>query len=230
MLRLAIITARGGSKRIPKKNIRNFLGKPIISYSITEALGSGLFDEVMVSTDSEEIAEIAGKFGAKIPFMRSTENSDDHSDTADVLLEVLSAYERTGCVFEEFCCIYPTAPFITAEKLIESHKLLSDSVWNVVPMVPFSFPPQRGMVLRDGFMKPLDPISMEMRSQDLETVYHDAGQFYWCKTEKFLENKSVLSEHTVPFIVSELEVQDIDNETDWRLAELKYRLMREEHA
>ena len=230
MLRLAIITARGGSKRIPKKNIRNFLGKPIISYSITEALGSGLFDEVMVSTDSEEIAEIAGKFGAKIPFMRSTKNSDDHSDTADVLLEVLSAYERTGCVFEDFCCIYPTAPFITAEKLIESHKLLSDSVWNVVPMVPFSFPPQRGMVLRDGFMKPLDPISMEMRSQDLETVYHDAGQFYWCKTEKFLENKSVLSEHTVPFIVSELEVQDIDNETDWRLAELKYRLMREEHA
>lgn len=230
MLRLAIITARGGSKRIPKKNIRNFLGRPIISYSITEAIGSGLFDEVMVSTDSEEIAEIAGKFGAKIPFMRSTENSDDHSDTADVLLEVLSAYERAGCVFEEFCCIYPTAPFITAEKLIESHKLLSDSVWNVVPMVPFSFPPQRGMVLRDGFMKPLDPVSIEMRSQDLETVYHDAGQFYWCKTEKFLENKSVLSEHTVPFIVSELGVQDIDNETDWRLAELKYRLMRGEHA
>ena len=133
-------------------------------------------------------------------------------------------------MFEDFCCIYPTAPFITAEKLIESHKLLSDSVWNVVPMVPFSFPPQRGMVLRDGFMKPLDPVSIEMRSQDLETVYHDAGQFYWCKTERFLENKSVLSEYTVPFIVSELEVQDIDNETDWRLAELKYRLMREEHA
>ena len=230
MLRLAIITARGGSKRIPKKNIRNFLGKPIISYSITEVIGSGLFDEVMVSTDSEEIAEIAGKFGAKIPFMRSTENSDDHSDTADVLREVLSAYEKAGCVFDEFCCIYPTAPFITAGKLIESHKLLSDRVWNVVPMVPFSFPPQRGMVLRDGFMKPLDPVSIEMRSQDLETVYHDAGQFYWCKTERFLENKSVLSEHTVPFIVSELEVQDIDNETDWRLAELKYRLMREEHA
>ena len=225
MLRLAIITARGGSKRIPKKNIRDFLGKPIISYSITEAAGSGLFDEVMVSTDSEEIAKIAEEYGAKIPFMRSTENSDDHSDTVDVLLEVLSAYEKTGCVFEEFCCIYPTAPFITAEKLIDSHKLLSDCVWNVVPMVSFSFPPQRGMILRDGFMKPLDPVSIEMRSQDLETVYHDAGQFYWCKTEKFLENKSVLSEYTVPFIVSELEVQDIDNETDWRLAELKYQLM-----
>ena len=227
MFRLAIITARGGSKRIPKKNIRDFLGRPIISYSITEALNSRLFDEVMVSTDSEEIADISHQFGAQVPFMRSRENSDDLSDTCDVILEVLESYKRVGREFDEFCCIYPTAPFITAEKLRNSHKLLLGDVWNVVPMMQFSFPPQRGMVLKGGFMRPVDPIAIEMRSQDLEPIFHDSGQFYWCKTEYFLKNKSVLSECTVPYLVSELEVQDIDNESDWRLAEIKYQLMQE---
>ena len=148
---VAIITARGGSKRIPKKNIKEFCGKPIIAYSIEAALQSGMFDEVMVSTDSQEIAEIAKSYGAEIPFMRSDENANDMADTTDVLKEVLDRYRQQGKYYDEFCCIYPTAPFVTAQKLQESHKLLEQkNVYNVVPMVPFSFPPQRGMVLRDG--------------------------------------------------------------------------------
>ena len=223
----AIITARGGSKRIPKKNIKEFCGKPIIAYSIEAALQSGMFDEVMVSTDSQEIAEIAKSYGAEIPFMRSDENANDMADTTDVLKEVLDRYRQQGKYYDEFCCIYPTAPFVTAQKLQESHKLLEQkNVYNVVPMVPFSFPPQRGMVLRDGVLQPVQPEAIDMRSQDLETVLHDCGQFYWCKTAAFLENPNFLSNHTVPFEIPEMEVQDIDNQSDWELAELKFQMCR----
>lgn len=225
---IAIITARGGSKRIPKKNIKDFLGKPIIAYSIEAALNSGIFDEVMVSTDSVEIAEIAKKYGASVPFMRSEATSNDYADTSDVLLEVLSRYKDLGKEYKEFCCIYPTAPFITAEKLAESYKLLEDeNVFNVVPMVAFSFPPQRGLVVRDGLTQPIDPVGVEKRSQDLEEVLHDSGQFYWCKTEEFCKNGNLLYNNTKPYIVSELEVQDIDNQSDWDLAEIKYKKMIE---
>lgn len=227
MSKVAIITARGGSKRIPKKNIKQFCGKPIIAYSIEAAVKSQMFDEVMVSTESDEIADIARQYGASVPFMRSAENADDFADTTDVLLEVLECYKKTGREFDEFCCIYPTAPFITAEKLIQSHKLLeNEEVYNVVPMVPFSFPPQRGMVVREGMLRPVNLQAIDMRSQDLETILHDCGQFYWCNKNAFLKNVDILSNHTVPFIISELEVQDIDNETDWKLAELKYRMIR----
>ena len=227
MRSVAIITARGGSKRIPKKNIKQFCGKPIIAYSIEAAVKSQMFDEVMVSTESDEIADIARQYGANVPFMRSAENADDFADTTDVLLEVLECYKKTGREFDEFCCIYPTAPFITAEKLIQSHKLLeNEEVYNVVPMVPFSFPPQRGMVVREGMLRPVNLQAIDMRSQDLETILHDCGQFYWCNKNAFLKNVDILSNHTVPFIISELEVQDIDNETDWKLAELKYRMIR----
>lgn len=227
MRSVAIITARGGSKRIPKKNIKQFCGKPIIAYSIEAAVKSQMFDEVMVSTESDEIADIARQYGASVPFMRSAENADDFADTTDVLLEVLECYKKTGREFDEFCCIYPTAPFITAEKLIQSHKLLeNEEVYNVVPMVPFSFPPQRGMVVREGMLRPVNLQAIDMRSQDLETILHDCGQFYWCNKNAFLKNVDILSNHTVPFIISELEVQDIDNETDWKLAELKYRMIR----
>ena len=145
--KIAMITARGGSKRIPRKNIRDFCGKPILAYSIEAALASGIFDEVMVSTDSIEIADIAKEHGADVPFMRSLENSDDYADTTAVLLEVLNEYKKCGKMFEEFCCIYPTAPFVTAEKLKESYHILQCSdACNVVSMTPFSFPPQRGMI------------------------------------------------------------------------------------
>jgi pseudaminic acid cytidylyltransferase len=224
---IAIITARGGSKRIPKKNIRDFCGKPILAYSIEAALQSELFDEVMVSTESEEIAEIARQYGASVPFLRSAENANDYSDTCDVLLEVLNGYKIRGKAYKEYCCIYPTAPFVTAKKLQESYCLLQkENVYNVVPMVAFSFPPQRAMVERDGMMQPARPELIDMRSQDLEPLYHDCGQFYWGKVSAFFKNQNVLFNHTLPYFVSELEAQDIDNESDWALAEAKYCLMK----
>lgn len=224
----AIITARGGSKRVPGKNIRDFCGKPIIAYSIEAALESGLFEEVMVSTDSEEIAAIGRNSGASVPFMRSEKTSDDYADTTDVLNEVIEMYGKRGITFNEFCCIYPTAPFITPEKLRESYQLLQDEdVYNVIPMTSFSFPPQRGMRLKDnGFIEPVDPVGINARSQDLPVIYHDCGQFYWMKTEKYLENDNILDNHTKPYFVPESEVQDIDNESDWKLAEIKYRYMK----
>lgn len=224
----AIITARGGSKRVPGKNIRDFCGKPIIAYSIEAALKSGLFEEVMVSTDSEEIAAIGRNSGASVPFMRSEKTSNDYADTTDVLNEVIEMYGKRGITFEEFCCIYPTAPFITPDKLRESYQLLQDEdVYNVIPMTGFSFPPQRGMRLKDnGFIEPVDPVGINARSQDLPVIYHDCGQFYWMKTEKYLENDNILDNHTKPYFVRESEVQDIDNESDWKMAEIKYRYMK----
>lgn len=227
MSAIAIITARGGSKRIPKKNIKDFCGKPIIAYSIEAALNSVIFETVMVSTDSIEIAKIAKQFGADVPFMRSKATSNDYADTSDVLMEVLNEYKARGITFDEFCCIYPTAPFVTAKKLIDSHKLLEDShIFNVVPMVPFSFPPQRSMKRKGDYIVPAYPEFINFRSQDLEELLHDCGQFYWCKTEAFYQNQNILFHHTIPFIVPEIEVQDIDNESDWELAEVKYRYMR----
>lgn len=224
---VAIITARGGSKRIPKKNIKNFCGKPIIAYSIEAALNSNIFDEVIVSTDSEEIADIAKQYGAKIPFMRSNATSNDYADTSDVLLEVLNEYKKRDISFEEFCCIYPTAPFITAEKLRTSYQmLLKENTYNVVPMVVFSFPPQRGMARDGAYVKPAYPEFIDARSQDLEEILHDCGQFYWCKTAAFYDNQNILFNHTVPFLVPEMEVQDIDNESDWELAEIKYQYLK----
>jgi N-acylneuraminate cytidylyltransferase len=220
---LAIITARGGSKRIPKKNIREFCGKPIIAYSIEAAIKSGLFDEVMVSTDSEEIAEVARQNGAVVPFMRSTETSDDYATTADVLNEVLSEYKKQGKQFEWMCCIYPTAPFVTAEKLKKAWAYLWEKHGDaLVTVVAFSFPPQRCVVIRDGKLEYKWPENVRKRSQDLETYYHDAGQFYFWKVKGFADGIGV---NVVPFILPEQEVQDIDNLSDWEIAEIKYRLM-----
>ncbi len=225
---LAIITARGGSKRIPKKNIKDFCGKPIIAYSIEAAIQSKLFSTVMVSTDSEEIAEISRKYGADIPFMRSCETSNDFADTAEVILEVIDEYKKIGVFYDAFCCIYPTAPFITPEKLRDSYRLLQeDDVNGVVPMTTFSFPPQRGMVVEGKYVMPAYPEFIDKRSQDLPTLFHDCGQFYWCKTEYFLREKRIFGDHIVPFVVPETEVQDIDNTSDWILAELKYRYMKD---
>lgn len=224
---IAIITARGGSKRIPKKNIKEFCGKPIIAYSIEAAIKSGIFETVMVSTDSKEIADIAIMYGAEVPFMRSKATSNDYADTSDVLFEVLNEYKKRGVLCTEFCCIYPTAPFVTEKKLIESYKLLHNpKVANVIPMVPFSFPPQRGMIIEGEYIVPAYPEFINFRSQDLDEILHDCGQFYWCKTADFFENQNILFNRTVPFIVPEMEVQDIDNESDWELAEIKYQYMK----
>ncbi len=223
---VAIITARGGSKRIPRKNVKEFCGKPIIVYSIEAALESGLFDEVMVSTEDEEIAEIAKSAGARVPFMRSGENAGDYASTDDVLLEVLEAYREQGREFDSFCCLYPTAPFVTAEKLRRAMQLL-DKADSVMPVVAFSFPPQRCMILNEeGELRMKWPEHAKTRSQDLEPYYHDCGQFYCCKTAPFLEYKTTDLPHMVPMIMSETQVQDIDNLDDWKIAELKYSLMK----
>lgn len=229
MRRLAIITARGGSKRIPKKNIREFCGKPILAYSIEAALESGLFDHVMVSTDSGEIAEIAKKYGAEVPFLRSETTSGDFATTNDVLAEVLAEYEKLGMHFDVACCIYPTAPFVTAEKLKTAvEQLEASDADTLIPVVSFSYPPQRAMVVEKERLVFKYPEYLDSRSQDLQPHYHDVGQFYVFRTDRFAVNKKLMVGDILPFIVSELEVQDIDNLTDWKIAEMKYRLMTEE--
>lgn len=228
MRKAAIITARGGSKRIPKKNIKEFCGKPIMAYSIEAALGAGIFDVVMVSTDSEEIAETAGRYGAEVPFFRSAETSNDYAVTSQVLWEVLEEYGKRGEHFEMVCCIYPTAPFLTSERLKEAMEQLEQmGADSVLPVVRFGFPPQRGVVLEDGFLKFKWPQYRNTRSQDLEPFYHDAGQFYCVNTESFRAQRTLVMEKTAPIILSEMEVQDIDTEEDWRLAEEKYRLRQQ---
>lgn len=223
MKNLCIIPARGGSKRIPHKNIKEFLGKPIIAYSIEAALKSGLFDEVMVSTDDAEIASIAKQYGANVPFMRSAETANDFATTRDVLNEVLNEYRKRGQVFDGMCCIYATAPLIAAEDLQAAHKLLSSSDFACVyPVVEFSYPIWRCLdVAEDGSMKRHWPEYENSRSQDLPKEYHDSGTFYWYK----LNESAFVDGANGAIILSEDRVQDIDNEVDWKLAEMKFELM-----
>lgn len=223
---IAIITARGGSKRIPRKNIKKFSGKPIIAYSIRAAIESKLFDEVMVSTDDLEIKEIALKYGAKVPFLRSMKNSDDFASTSDVMLEVIEEYTKQGNHFDYGVCIYPTAPFVTKEKLTEAFtKLVKGNFDSVFPIMSFGFPVQRSLKTQGDKVIMNFPEYMNTRSQDLETMYHDAGQFYFCDLKKFVENQKLYTSNSGYIVISEIEGQDIDTETDWLLAELKYKLM-----
>ena len=225
MRKIAIITARGGSKRIPRKNIKPFLGKPILAYSIEAAVKSGLFDEVMVSTDDEEIAEIGKQYGAKVPFFRSEKTSGDFATTNDVLLEVIEEYEKRGEHFDVGCCIYPTAPFVTAKKLTTAmDMLLASDADTLIPVVAFSYPPQRAMIVKDERLVFEYPEYMDSRSQDLVPHYHDVGQFYCFKIEPYKVNKKLMLGNILPFEISELEVQDIDNQTDWEIAEIKYKM------
>ncbi|MBR1669334.1 MAG: pseudaminic acid cytidylyltransferase [Butyrivibrio sp.] len=227
MSTLAMITARGGSKRIPRKNIKQFNGKPIIAYSIEAALSSGAFDEVMVSTDDDEIAEISRKYGAGVPFMRSEKTANDFATTVDVIEEVLDEYHKRGQDFEMFACIYPTAPFVTAGRLRAATEQLRESDADVlIPVVRFSYPPQRAMVIEKERLVFKAPENLSKRSQDLEPYFHDAGQFYISRTESFKKNRALMVGNILPMELSELEVQDIDNEVDWKLAELKYNLAR----
>lgn len=227
--RIAIITARGGSKRIPKKNIKEFCGKPILAYSIEAALASEMFDIVMVSTDDEEIGQTAVKYGAQVPFYRSEQTSNDYATTNDVLLEVLAEYEKRGEHFELGCCIYPTAPFVTSEKLKDAvNGLLESDADTLIPVTAFSYPPQRAMVIRKERLVFEYPEYLDSRSQDLEPHYHDAGQFYVFRTEAFQKNRRLMTGNILPLILSDMEVQDIDSLTDWEIAEIKYRRMHPE--
>ncbi|MDO9551543.1 pseudaminic acid cytidylyltransferase [Rhodonellum sp.] len=224
MANLCIIPARGGSKRIPRKNIKDFLGKPIIAYSIEAALESGVFSKVIVSTDDPEIAEVAKKYGAEVPFMRSVQNSDDYATTADVLEEVLNNFIGLNTIFSAACCIYPTAPFTNSQILQKGfQKLIECDADSVLPMVAFEYPVWRGLRKnRNNKAEMIWKEHLNTRSQDLEPVYHDAGQWYWFDVDKFLKTSKVFTENTIGIELSSLQVQDIDNEQDWHIAELKY--------
>ena len=225
---IAIITARGGSKRIPYKNIKNFYGKPIIAYSIQAALKSGLFEEVMVSTDDKKIAEMATFYGAKVPFYRSAKASDDYATTVDVLREVLNEYQKSGRTFDWMCCLYPTAPFVTAKKLQQAMAMMEAGKADaLVPIVQFSYPPQRCFVMQNNKLAYKYLECVNTRSQDLEPLYHDAGQFYLAKVKTFLKSNSLVTDNTISYLLSEMEAQDIDTLEDWKIAEVKYRIMIE---
>ena len=228
MKRIAIITARGGSKRIPRKNIKDFCGKPIIAYSIEAALKSELFDEVMVSTDDEEISEIAKKYGAKVPFMRSAETANDFAILKDVLNEVLSEYKKNGKSFDEICCILPTAPLVDSNDIIKSHEILEKNhCISVIPVVKYSYTIFRSLKIENGKLAMNWPENYSKRSQDLPDAYHDAGLFYWYDKRYFEEKVAGFGENAHPFILDEEKVQDIDTLDDWKMAEIKYKLIKQ---
>lgn len=226
MKNIAIIPARGGSKRILRKNAKLFHGKPIITYSIEAALNSGLFDEVMVSTDDAEIAEIAVKYGAKVPFLRSEKNSNDFATTADVLLEVLEYYKNNNQIFNIGTCIYACAPFIKPDLLKQSFELIKNHNCDCVfPSLAYSHPIQRALKLDSiGKIEEFDSRNQNSRTQDLDKAYHDAGMFYTFDINKLLETKSLRTKNTFSIEINELHAHDIDSENDWILAEMKYKL------
>jgi pseudaminic acid cytidylyltransferase len=230
MKTLAVIPARGGSKRIPRKNIRKFLGKPVIAYSIQAALDSALFDEVMVSTDDVEIGQVAQAFGARIPFFRSAQTSDDYAAISDVLAEVLTEYEARSEIFDDICVLYPAAPFVTGARIAQGIDLLRrgghDAVFYVVR---YSHPIQRALTLSGGRLSYFHPEHMNTRTQDLTPAYHDSGQLFWITRQSFERRRSVFVENIGAVELPESEVQDIDSPEDWELAELKYRLWSGQH-
>lgn len=226
---LAIIPARGGSKRIPHKNRKFFLGKPIIAYSIRAALETELFEEVMVSTDDLEIAEIARHEGASVPFLRSDKNANDYATLADVLIEVVQVYQELGREFDLICCLLPTAPLISSSDVSSAYdKLVTSSFDSICPVVAFSYPILRSLSIDErGHLNMNWPEYRFSRSQDLRPAYHDSGTFYWIRTSSLVENKKLLSENGTAIILDEFRVQDIDTEVDWALAEMKYKLLYE---
>jgi len=222
-----MIPARGGSKRIPRKNIKEFCGKPIIAYSIEAALNSGVFDEVMVSTDDRKIAEIALQYGAKVPFMRSDENSNDFAGCGSVIEEVLRQYESIGVEFENIFMIYAAAPFVTPQRLREMAQLMEErpEVVAAKAVARFSSPPQRGRVIRDGALVWVDEKYYGVRTQDLEPIYYDGGQYYAYRTGPFLGKRS-WEGIEAPIVIPDMEIQDMDNQEDWEMAEFKYQYLK----
>ena len=228
-MRVAIIPARGGSKRIPRKNCKQFLGKPLISYSIAAAIASCLFNEVMVSTDDEEIRDLALAAGARVPFLRSRGNADDYTPTAAVLKEVLQTYLDSDREFRVFCCLYPTAPLLEAATLIESHKKFeTSSAMSMLAVCRYGHPTQRALQLKNNKVAFCDGESFGKRTQDLEPTFHDAGQFYWGQVAPFLAGEPLVGANSQAYELPAERVQDIDTITDWRLAELKYKLLAQE--
>lgn len=229
-MNLAIIPARGGSKRIPRKNIRLFHGRPVLAYPIEAARASGCFAEVMVSTDDAAIADAARAAGATVPFLRSARNADDHAGTEDVVLEVVERYAALGKRFEHVCCLYPTAALVTPEQLRQGLEMLraDATLTAVIPVLRFGYPVQRALAHRNGRLPMMHPEFYDTRSQDLEPAFHDAGQWYWLRLEKFAVSRELLGPNCAGLVLPEMAAQDMDNEDDWKLAEMKFALRRDE--
>ena len=227
-MKLCIIPARGGSKRIPKKNIRLFCGKPIIQWSIEAAFESKCFDKVIVSTDSEEIADISKRIGAEVPFIRPKSLSDDYTPTAPVINHAIEFIKNKHVNIEYVCCIYATAPFVEAAYVKDGLKKIIDTKANFsFSVTSFPFPIQRAIKLtKDNKSQMFFPENMNKRSQDLEDAFHDAGQFYWGKSSAWLEGKSMFDDNSIPIIIPRFKVQDIDNEEDWQRAELMFKAIK----
>jgi N-acylneuraminate cytidylyltransferase len=223
---LCIIPARGGSKRIPRKNILNFMGKPMIAYSIGAIQNANIADEIMVSTDDDEIKEIALQCGAKVPFMRSGDAANDSAGLVDVMIEVINKYGKLGLNFEYVMCVLATAPLINYQDLINAYQILRNSgnAESICSVEAFSYPPQRGLVIENGLLKMKNPENYYARSQDLEKIYHDCGQFFIYKTEALLRDGKMYTENMLPYEINEMDSQDIDDLEDLKLAEIKYRI------
>lgn len=224
MAKIAIIPARGGSKRIPRKNIRDFFGKPLIGYSIEKAIACKLFDEVMVSTEDEEIAEIALRFGAKVPFLRSDQASDDYSTTAEVLIEVFGCYSEMGIDFQWGCCIYPFTPLLNFTVFESAFKKMNElGRKSIFSVLEYSHPLERAIALSSEQNLILTPKNLSLRTQDAKKYFHDAGQFYWFEIKNFLKKKQLILPESSIYKLDPLEAQDLDTEIDWKLMELKYQ-------
>ena len=221
-MKLAVIPARGGSKRIPRKNIKIFGGKPMIAWSIEAAQRTGLFDRIVVSTDDEEIASISRKYGADVPFARPAELSDDHTTTSPVIAHAIEWHLSNDFEPTEVCCIYATAPFIQVEDIKLGFQVLKNSKADFAfSVTSFAFPIQRAIRVRtDGRIEMFDQSQFQIRSQDLPEAYHDAGQFYWGKKDAWLTGKPLFGSHAAPVHVPRYRVQDIDTIEDWEHAEL----------
>jgi len=231
-MNICVIPARGGSKRIPRKNIKEFNGKPIIAYSIEAALKSNCFSQVIVSTDDDEISEVAKKYGALVPFVRPDELSNDYAGTIPVIKHAIEWMEDNNNYIENVCCLYATAPFIQSKIISKAYQQLQDSNSDYCfSVTSFSFPIQRAIKIVQGDkVNMFYPEHFNTRSQDLEEAYHDAGQFYWGKAQAFKDESPLFSEVATPYVLPRYLVQDIDTMEDWIRAETMYKVLQETEA
>jgi len=227
-MRLAIIPARGGSKRIPRKNIKSFCGRPMIAWSIAAAIKSECFDKVIVSTDDTEIAEVARKYGACVPFIRPPELSDDHAGTIPVISHAIEWFRSQGQELDQVCCLYATAPFVSTDDLHLGLEMLEANLCDFAfSATSYAFPIQRAFRITDsGRVEMFNPEHFNTRSQDLEEAFHDAGQFYWGRAEAWLSGRAIFAERSVPVLLPRYRVQDIDTVEDWERAEWMFKALQ----
>ena len=231
-MKLAIIPARGGSKRIPRKNVKSFCGKPMIAWSIEAALQSACFDQVIVSTDDAEIADVARQWGASVPFMRPAELSDDHTGTIPVIRHAIEWFKQQDQSVSEVCCLYATAPFVRPEDLRRGLEILQGNDCNYAfSVTSYAFPIQRAIRINDaGRVEMFNPEHFNTRSQDLEEAFHDAGQFYWGRAEAWLQGEMIFSPDSLPVLLPRYRVQDIDTPEDWVRAQWLFQAMQAQHG